>query len=105
MTLREQIEQRIEAAVEQTRQAIRDGLPGATNLSLGAEAAYRDVLALLPAEPERWVKSRDQQERCACGHPYRRHFDTYDDMAPVGCKYCGCSEFSPVTSPDHAETD
>lgn len=25
---------------------------------------------------------------CICGHPYYRHFDTYDDMAPVGCKYC-----------------
>ena len=25
---------------------------------------------------------------CECGHPYRRHFDTYEDMAPVGCKYC-----------------
>jgi len=26
---------------------------------------------------------------CECGHPYYRHFDTYEDMAPVGCKYCG----------------
>jgi len=26
---------------------------------------------------------------CKCGHPYYRHFDTYEDMAPVGCKYCG----------------
>jgi len=25
---------------------------------------------------------------CLCGHPYYRHFDTYDDMSPVGCKYC-----------------
>lgn len=25
---------------------------------------------------------------CFCGHTYRRHFDTYDDMSPVGCKYC-----------------
>jgi hypothetical protein len=30
---------------------------------------------------------------CECGHPYYRHFDTYEDMAPVGCKYCQCSEF------------
>lgn len=26
---------------------------------------------------------------CECGHPYYRHFDTYEDMSPVGCKYCG----------------
>lgn len=25
---------------------------------------------------------------CLCGDPYYRHFDTYDDMAPIGCKYC-----------------
>lgn len=25
---------------------------------------------------------------CECGCPYYRHFDTYEDMAPVGCKYC-----------------
>ena len=26
---------------------------------------------------------------CKCGHPYYRHFDTYDGMKNVGCKYCG----------------
>ena len=30
---------------------------------------------------------------CECDHPYYRHFDTYDNMAPVGCKYC--SPYSP----------
>lgn len=30
---------------------------------------------------------------CECGDPYYRHFDTYDDMYPCGCKYCGCMEF------------
>ena len=27
-------------------------------------------------------------KECLCGHSYYRHFDTYDDMAAVGCKYC-----------------
>ena len=27
---------------------------------------------------------------CACGHSYYRHFDSYEDMEPVGCKYCSC---------------
>lgn len=30
---------------------------------------------------------------CRCGHPYYRHFDTYEEMDPVGCKYCDCYEF------------
>ncbi len=30
---------------------------------------------------------------CICGHPYHRHFDSYDNMRPVGCKYCGCNNF------------
>jgi len=30
---------------------------------------------------------------CDCGHPYYRHFDTYDNMEPVGCKYCECYKF------------
>jgi hypothetical protein len=32
-------------------------------------------------------------KECKCGHPYYRHFDTYDKMAPIGCKYCECREF------------
>ena len=34
----------------------------------------------------------DERE-CKCGHPYYRHFDSYDDNCPVGCKYCECSTF------------
>jgi len=30
---------------------------------------------------------------CICGHTYYRHFDSYEDMEAVGCKYCGCYEF------------
>lgn len=30
---------------------------------------------------------------CICGHPYYRHFDTYDDMFACGCKYCNCDHF------------
>ncbi len=31
---------------------------------------------------------------CECGHFYERHFDSYDNMDPVGCKYCSCYEFT-----------
>lgn len=30
---------------------------------------------------------------CKCGHAYIRHFDPYEGMEPVGCKYCGCEKF------------
>ncbi len=36
---------------------------------------------------------------CECGHPYYRHFDTYDQMAAVGCKYCQCRTFVERTKP------
>lgn len=34
---------------------------------------------------------------CVCGHPYYRHFDSYEDMEPCGCKYCGCYHFVEAT--------
>ena len=37
--------------------------------------------------------SYGDEKLCSCGHPYYRHFDTYNDMEPVGCKYCGCLKF------------
>jgi len=30
---------------------------------------------------------------CKCGHSYYRHFDTFDEMNSVGCKYCPCNNF------------
>lgn len=30
---------------------------------------------------------------CECGHTYEKHFDSYDDNYPVGCKYCDCVNF------------
>jgi hypothetical protein len=33
---------------------------------------------------------------CDCGHPYYRHFDSYENNEPVGCKYCPCWEFTPA---------
>lgn len=30
---------------------------------------------------------------CQCGHEYHHHFDSYENMHPVGCKYCPCYVF------------
>ena len=32
-------------------------------------------------------------KKCKCGHIYEVHFDSYENMEPCGCKYCGCFEF------------
>ena len=45
-----------------------------------------------PDDPE-YSASFGDDKLCDCGHPYYRHFDTYDDMYPVGCKYCQCEVF------------
>jgi len=46
-------------------------------------------------QPEelKYDKNFGDEKMCKCGHPYYRHFDTYDNMAPVGCKYCECRKF------------
>jgi len=31
---------------------------------------------------------------CVCGHSYYRHFDSYENMDAIGCKYCyDCRNF------------
>lgn len=40
---------------------------------------------------------------CECGHDYGRHFDSYEDMDPVGCKYCRCRTFKPKKENEHVE--
>lgn len=34
---------------------------------------------------------------CECGHVYYRHFDSWEDMDPCGCKYCCCDTFKEAT--------
>ncbi|QOI67521.1 hypothetical protein SEA_BEUFFERT_143 [Streptomyces phage Beuffert] len=41
-----------------------------------------------------WNPDHDQQAKCKCTHPYERHFDSYEDMYPIGCKYCECDTFN-----------
>ena len=43
---------------------------------------------------------------CECRHPYYRHFDSYDNMAAVGCKYCQCDGFKEAQpKPSNPEKD
>jgi hypothetical protein len=41
-----------------------------------------------------WDENHDQDAMCTCNHIYHRHFDGYDDMRAVGCKYCECWVFN-----------
>lgn len=52
--------------------------------------------AVTPAPPispedqlaEQYDEKFGDNKLCECGHPYYRHFDTYENMSAVGCKYC-----------------
>ena len=44
-----------------------------------------------------WNPDYDQDAECECGHSYDRHFDGYENMSNVGCKYCGCWDFVLIT--------
>lgn len=40
-----------------------------------------------------WDPDHDPEDLCRCGHPYYRHWDSYEgDLAAIGCKYCSFGE-------------
>lgn len=39
-------------------------------------------------------------KECKCGHSYYRHFDSYEGMDSIGCKYCPCDEFELAPPPE-----
>ncbi len=42
----------------------------------------------------RYDPSFGDDKLCAdCGHPYYRHYDSYEENYPAGCKYCSCMNF------------
>ena len=47
----------------------------------------------------KWNPKYDENAECECGDPYYRHFDTYEKMEAVGCKWCECMEFKPKSAP------
>jgi hypothetical protein len=40
---------------------------------------------------------------CICGHPYYRHFDSYEHNDAVGCKYCGDEFVEKIPNEDQNE--
>jgi hypothetical protein len=53
-----------------------------------------EVVSIIDYEINRlWDENKNQDAECVCGHVYHRHFDSYEDMYPIGCKYCECETF------------
>lgn len=72
---------KIDLAITQCQNTLRDGDRPYLIKSIDINVEYK-------YNP----KYGDDRE-CECGHPYYRHFDTYEQMEVVGCKYCHCGEF------------
>ena len=55
------------------------------------------VVGLFRAAIERFEKTQydpvfGDDKKCECGHIYYRHFDPFENMSDVGCKYCSYAE-------------
>ena len=60
---------------------------------LGMYDAADLIQTLVVEQNEKYDPDFGDDKVCKCGHKYYRHFDTYEEMYPCGCKYCGCYAF------------
>jgi hypothetical protein len=67
-----------------------------TTIDQSEDSPYLTSLVKVEGIRRQYNPKYGDDKLCQCGHSYYRHFDSYEDMAPVGCKYCGCSEFVPA---------
>ena len=61
----------------------------------GKDAPYIETEVVVKAIFKEYNPEYGDEKLCKCGHSYYRHFDSYEGMATVGCKYCQCDEFIP----------
>lgn len=59
---------------------------------------FQDLIDEKFAEQSAYDPKFGDHRVCICSeeehsHTYERHFDSYDNMRPVGCKYCSCTKF------------
>lgn len=62
----------------------------------GKDTPYIETEVIVKAIFREYNPDYGDNKLCKCGHTYYRHFDSYENMAPVGCKYCQCEEFVPA---------
>jgi hypothetical protein len=65
------------------------------------DAPYIETEVIIKAIFREYNPEYGDEKLCKCGHSYYRHFDPYEGMAPVGCKYCQCDEFIPAEESDN----
>lgn len=75
------------------RQFIKADLVRASYRKPGPDSPYRETVLEVIGVLKEYNPDFGDNRLCECGHAYCRHFDSYEGMAPVGCKYCGCDEF------------
>ena len=51
------------------------------------------LIEIVTTEKRSYNPQYGDDRECKCGHPYYRHFDSYEDNYPCGCKYCQCHTF------------
>jgi hypothetical protein len=62
-------------------------------LKAANEKPYIYINHVVVSTEQRYNPEYGNNRICQCGHEYYRHFDTYDNMAAIGCKYCQCRTF------------
>ena len=67
-----------------------------TVIKEGKDAPYIETEVIVKAIFREYNPEYGDEKLCKCRHSYYRHFDSYEGMAPVGCKYCQCDEFIPA---------
>ena len=55
------------------------------------ERPYKEVVTI--ETEKKYNPNFGDDKKCKCGHSYYRHFDSYEQMEAIGCKYCGCYNF------------
>lgn len=57
------------------------------------ESVYLEVTRTVKYTTKKYNPKYGDNRLCVCGHEYYRHFDSWEDMYPCGCKYCSCDHF------------
>lgn len=57
------------------------------------KSAYLEVTRTVKYTTKKYNPKYGDNRLCVCGHEYYRHFDSWEDMYPCGCKYCSCGHF------------
>ena len=55
------------------------------------ERPYKEVVTI--ETEKKYNPNFGDNKKCKCGHSYYRHFDSYEQMEAIGCKYCRCYDF------------